>query len=277
MSASSPPSTPPPAAPPVAAPPRPPSAPAPPPPKPPRSGDLRDEGVARHDSVHAVRWTTHGAVKVLGEVDVGEARLAGPTSVAGAISADSLRVDGALDAAAGLTVTGPLVADGSLRVRGPVSAGEAELRGLAHLQSDLKVERGLTVHGALHATGVRAGSVVLDGAAEVPGEVEAGPVDLRFREDSRVGTIRASSVRLALRPPNPVEMVLGRGLRAVVLHVEAESVEVDGVDVRFVRSPSIVLGRNAHVTEFEGKIVRRHASARVGPESRSPPPYGLSR
>jgi cytoskeletal protein CcmA (bactofilin family) len=284
MTAASPPPKPAsPVAPPAAAPAAPAAAPKPaaaapsPPPKVPRSGEVQDRGVSRRDAVHALRWSTRGSVKVLGEVDVGQAKLAGTTAVGGAVSSDALRSTGTLDVGGTLEVVGALFSDGILRTRGPVHAGEAELRGTTHLLGDLRVDRGLTVHGSLIAPSVRAEGLIAEGELDVPGEISASHVDVRFRARSRVGGVVGATVRLTVRPPNPIEMVLGRELPVEVLRVEADSVELEGVDVRFVRAPEIVLGRDAHVTEFEGKIVRRHPSARVGPESRSPPPHGLSR
>jgi cytoskeletal protein CcmA (bactofilin family) len=248
-----------------------------PPAKPPRAGEVRVRGVARLDAVHALRWTSHGTVKVIGEVDTGEAALEGQTAVGGTLTADSLRSEGILDVVGVVEVTGRLESNGSLRTRGPVRAASLDLRGTTHLGGDLKVARDLTFRGDLEAPSVAAGSVAGEGAVEVPGEVTAGTVDLRFREKSHIGTIRATTVHLAVRSPNPVERVLGRDLPVLVTRVEADSVELEGVDVRFVRAPRIILGRDAHVTEYEGKIVRRHPSARLGPESRSPPPHGLTR
>ena len=268
--------TPTPAAPP-AAPPKPPTAAPPAAPKLPRTGEIRDRGVVRRESVHALRWSTDGAVKVLDEVDVGEATLSGPTAIGGSLTADALRSEGTLEVGAAVDVSGSLVSNGSLRTRGPVHAGNADVRGTAHLLGDLKVDRGLTVRGSLVAPSVRAESFVADGSVEVAGEIAATRVDLRFREKSHIGSVRAATVRLAARPPNPLEVVLGRDRPVVIVRVEAGSVELEAVDVRFVRAPEIALGRNAHVTEFEGKIVRRHSSARLGPESRSPPPHGLTR
>lgn len=253
------------------------TAPAPAVPTVPRSGEIRDRGVARRESVHALRWSTDGAVKVLGEVDVGEATLSGPTAIGGPLSAVSLRSSGTLELGASVDILNVWESSGSVRARGPVHAGDAELRGAAHLLGELNVARRLTVRGSLVASSVRAQSFVADGAVQVGGDVSAQRVDLRFRQRSHIGSVHAAAVRLTVRPPNPVEMVLGRHLPVEVLRIEADSVELEGVDVRFVRSPEIVLGRNAHVTEFEGRIVRRHPSARVGPESRSPPPHGLTR
>ncbi len=277
MTVAPPPPTPPSGAAPPAPAPKPAATPPAAPPKTPRSGEIRERGVSRRDHVHALRWSTAGSVKVLAEVDVGEAKLSGQTAVGGAVSADQLRSGGTLEVGGTVDVTGSLVSAGFLRTRGAVHAGQADLRGVVHLAGDLTVDRSLTVNGSLRAPSVRATGFLAEGALEVPGEVVASHVEVRFREKSHVGSVHGSTVRLTVRPPNPIEMVLGRALPVLVLRVEADSVELEGVDVRFVRAPEIVLGRNAHVTEFEGKLVRRHPSARVGPESRSPPPYGLSR
>jgi hypothetical protein len=124
---------------------------------------------------------------------------------------------------------------------------------------------------------VAAGSLDLTGAADVPGAITADRVTARFRSASSLGNLQARTVVLRVRPPNPVEMVRGTSIAVRVNRIEADTVELDGVDVQFVRAREVTLGRGAHVTEWEGHVVRRHASARIGPESRTPPPYGLSR
>ncbi len=260
---------------PAAAPIRPPAVAPPSPPA--RAGEVRDQGAVHHDRLRARRWTTHGPVKVDGPVDVDDAALVGPASIGGAVSAGRLRVDGSLNLGREATVVGRLDVDGTVRSAAAIHAGEANLRGAVQLLGALSVDRLLSVVGRLAAPSVRAGGISLDGSAEIPGEIEARQVDLRLRRPSRIGAIRGGTVRLALRPPNPIELVLGRRIAVSVTRIEADSVSLEGVDVRFVRSPSIVLGRDAHLTEYEGTIVARHPSARVGPESRSPPPHGLSR
>ena len=253
------------------------SAAGPAPPLSARPGEVRDVGAAHHEAVRARRWTTRGPAKVDGPVVVDEAALIGPASIGGPVSAGRLRVDGSLDLAQGAEIAGALDVDGTVRGAGGIHVGEARVRGVVQLLGALTVDRLLAVVGQLAAPSVRAGGLSLDGSAEVPGETVAREVDLRFRHPSRLGSIRATTARLSLRPPNPVELVFGRRIAVSVTRIEADSVSLEGVDVRFVRSPSIVLGRDAHLTEYEGTIVARHPSARVGPESRSPPPHGLSR
>ncbi|MCI4373801.1 MAG: hypothetical protein L3K02_09215 [Thermoplasmata archaeon] len=243
----------------------------------PRSGDLQDRGVARRDSVHAVHWSVEGTVKVTGDVDVGNGTIRGALSVGGAISADAFASRGTLDSGAAITVVGTLSTDGSLHTIGPVQAGVASFSGTTRIRREVAVDRVLTVTGQFAAPSVRAGEFHGDGAVEVPGTLDATTVDVKIRGDGRFGTIRARSVRLVRTPPNPIQRIFGRSPATPVVRIEAEKAELEGVDVAFIRCPEVILGRDAHVTEIEGTVVRRHSSARVGPRSQSPPPYGLSR
>ena len=273
---SSPPATP--ASPPAPAAPVKPATPAPPtaPAPPPRSGVIDDQGVVRREAVRALRWTSRGRTKVLADVDCGEVNLTGGAVIGGTLTADSVRSDGDLDVGGAVQVTGSLHSSGSLRTRGPFRVGAADLRGRTRLDGAAHVDRGVTVHGLFVAPSVQAVEFSLDGVAEIEGALEAEKVAAHFRGSGRIGRIRAKSVALRLRPPNPVEVMLGRAVAFPVERIEADTVEVEGVDVRFLRAREIVLGRGAHVTELEGHIVRRHGSARVGPESKSPRPYGLT-
>jgi len=289
---------PPPSSPPVPAPANPPASAAPPPPKPavstpsstaakpaaatppvrpPRSGALDDRGVRRREAVHALRWTVDGSVKVTGEVDVGSAAITGTLAVGGAILADSLVSRGTLDAGGTVSVGGTLSTDGRFHAVGPVTAQSGSFFGVTRIGRAVTVDRSLTVHGQFAAPSVRVNEFRGDGAVEIPGDTEAVTVDVRIRRDSRFGTIRAHTVRLIRVPPNPIEWVFGRSPPTPVARIEADKVELEGVDVAFVRSPEVILGRDAHVTEVEGTVVRRHSTARVGPRSKSPAPYGLSR
>ncbi|MGP8072844.1 MAG: hypothetical protein ACLPZM_06920 [Thermoplasmata archaeon] len=277
---SSPATAPPPSKPPVGAPPAkavPPSAPSPSPRPPPRAGTIQDQGIVRRDSVHALRWSSQGRTKVLNEVDCGEAVLVGGTAIGGAFTADSVRSEGDLAVGAAMTVVGAVRSSGTLRARGDVHWGEADVRGRTRLDGMVRIDRGLSVQGLFVAPSVHAGEFSLVGVAEIDGPLEADRVNARFRGPGRIGRIRAKSVVLSVRPPNPVEMVLGRNLAVRIARIEADTVDLEGVNVELVRAREIVLGRDAHVTELEGHVARRHASAHVGPESKSPPPHGLTR
>jgi len=255
----------------------PPPAPSAPPPRAPRAAELRDEGTARRDSVDADRWTAHGTVKVTGDVQVGDARLEGSVSVGGKFGATSLSSKGALDVGGATEVRGALSSSGDLRVSSTLHAVEATLRGSVRVGGAVAVDRLLSVHGSVEAPALSAGAIVLEGEANVPGDVSAQSVTTRLSSDSKFGTIRAKQVDLRAKVPNLVEKVLLKRVTVTARRVEGDSVGIEGASVAFVRSPRISLGRDAHVTEFEGTIVRRHPTSRVGYESKSPPPYGLRR
>jgi len=227
--------------------------------------------------VHAQTWVAHGLVKVSGEVDVGEGRLTGTVSVSGAIRADSLRCTGTLETDTSVTVTGKFATAGNFHTRGAVSAGEASLAGTTRIGADVRVTGLLAVRGHFAAASVHVGEFRAEGGVVVPGSLEAVTVDIRIQKDSRLGVIRARSVRLLRAPPNPIERLFGRSPSTPITRIEADHVELEGVDVAFVHCPEVILGRDAHVTELEGTVVRRHRTALVGPRSLSPPPYGLRR
>jgi cytoskeletal protein CcmA (bactofilin family) len=246
-------------------------------PPPPRQGTLDERGVARHDAVHALAWTCRGLAKVVGVVDVGDARIDGNLTVGGKVTTDAFRLKGSLDAAASIEVQGRLEIEGTTKVVGWLRAGEGEVRGAARVGGEVKVERLLRTHGTFAAPEVKAGAFLADGSLDIEKELSAADVAVKFHGHSRIGTIRSPNVTLTLVSPNPVEMVLGRSLLVQVDRIEAGKVELTGVSVDFVRADEIVLGRDAHLRAYEGTIVRQHPSARVGPESRTPPPHGLRR
>ncbi len=262
------------------APPRAPAAP-PPAPAPALRGLVRDTGAERHDAVHAARWTLSGTAKVTGDVAVGEARLRGLAAVGGRLTADRLTVHGTLEVVGPVEVRGSGVFEGTFRPMGPVHLGAGNVRGIARVARELRVDRMLQVAGALEAPSVRAGLLELQGSANIPGEiVSLSGVHARFRGDSSLGPITARDVVLRGPPPGLVPSILrrvfGGAAHVMVERIEADRVELSAVTVAYVRAPSVVLGPGAHVTEVVGTIVRQHPSAHVGPESRSRPPHGLS-
>ena len=208
---------------------------------------------------------------------MGDGRISGALSVGGALTADRFACRGALDTGGPLTIAGSLSTETSFHGVGPVQAKQASFSGTTRIGREVVVEGSLLVKGQFAAAALRAGDFRGDGAVEVAGTIEAVEVDVRIRRDSRFGTIKARSVRLLRSPPNPIEWVFGRSPPAPVVRIEADRLELEGVDVAFVRCPEVILGRDAHITELEGTVVRRHSSARVGPRSKSPAPHGLSR
>jgi len=242
-----------------------------------REGELRDVGTVRRDSVDAQRWSAHGTVKVTGDVSVVAATVEGTVSIAGQLRAGAFRSRGMLEVQGPVDVAGSLESSGGLHANGALHAGEADLRGECVANGAVSVDRTLVMRGHLSAPSLSAAGVSIQGEARIPGDVSASSVATRFTRDSVLGAVRGGSVSLRAKVPNLVEKVLGRQMKVTVRRVEAETVDLEGVDVQFVRSPRISLGRDAHITEYEGTIVRRHPTARVGFESRSPRPYGLWR
>ena len=243
----------------------------------PRAARVKDRGIVRHDTLRADQWRADGTVKVLHDVDVGSAHLTGSLSVGGGLSADAFRLRGALEVEGVVRVRSTGSVRGTFRAAGEVRAGDLTLDGVGRTGGTITVDRTLTVQGTLDAPSVTAGLLEIDGVVRIPGEVRALGVRAELGRRSTLGTVVARRVRLSGHVPNLVDKAFFREDRVFVGRVEADSVELEGVDVGFVRGKEIALGRNCHVTAVEGAVVRRHASSTVGPESKSPPPYGLRR
>ncbi|HYB77790.1 MAG TPA: hypothetical protein VEE83_03810 [Thermoplasmata archaeon] len=251
----------------------------PPPTLPPLApGELHDTGTVRRDSVAVERWMARGVAKVTGDVRVTEGTLDGTLAVGGRVSAKTLRYQGTVDVTGSVDVQGRLSGSGTLRLGLTLHAQEIDLRGTVRVLGAASVDRAMRVRGVLTAPSLAVGELDVEGEVHIPGPTSATvSVSARLSDDSQFGFVRARSVSLRAKVPNLVEKVLGRRVTVTVDRIEADQVSLEAVDAKFVRSPRITLGRNAHVTEYEGTIVARHPSSRVGFESRSPPPYGLTR
>ncbi len=243
----------------------------------PRVPHVEDRGTARHDAVRAERWECDGTVKVTRAVDAGTARTQGAVSIGGNATFGVLEARGLLEIDGPVEVRGAFTLRGNGHFENAVRAGDLSLEGSGRFRAPLTVDRTLTARGALEAPSIRAGVAHLSGSAEVPGDLEALEVVADLTRPSKLGTVRARKVRLKGRVPNLVDKAFYREVRSSVLRVEGERVELEAIDVRFVRGPEIRLGRDCHVTEVEGTIVERHPSSSVGPESKSHLPYGLRR
>ena len=249
---------------------------------PPRTGTIRDSGTVRRDSVRAASWTTTGMAKVQGDVDVEAGAASGLVSVAGKLTAVTFRARGTLEVVGAAEVRDQLSLEGTVHFGAGLHAGALESRGTLRCAGDLRVDRALSANGLVEAPSVHVGQFELTGSAEVPGDLEATvSVRARFRGDSQIGTIRSKRVELHGPPtslvPTLLRKVFGGAATVHVDRVEADSVELSAVDVAFVHAREVVLGPGADVTAVEGTIVRQAPSSRVGPESRSPNPYGLTR
>jgi cytoskeletal protein CcmA (bactofilin family) len=241
------------------------------------AGTLTERGAVRHDSVRAARWSMTGTAKVTGAVEVGTVDVRGTVVVGATLSAERLRSRGTLEVEGAVDVRGPFSSRGTLRAAAPVHAVELDVEGTARFAGPLTVDRTCHVRGGLHAPALTAGVLTLEGSARIPGEVRAQNVEATFREASQLGHIRAGAVRLRGRVPNLVDKVFFHERTVVVERIDADSVELTGVEAGLVRAQRIVLGRACHVTAVDGTVVSRHPSSSIGPESKSPPPYGLRR
>jgi len=245
---------------------------------PPSSGaPVVDRGTVRHDRLYAGRWTVRGIAKVAHEAAVQLAQLDGTVVVGEGLAAKEVVQHGRLD------VRGPVVVGGRLRSRGKFDAGasvqarEATFTGSIRAAGELSVATTLRVRGLLHAPAVRCERLEVRGSATVPGTIAMTSMDAHLDDDSAFGLLQGREVKLAGPAPNVVRRVLGRDAWVTADRIEADRVEVEFARVRFVRSNAVILGRGAHVAMIEGTVTRAHPNSRVGPESWSRPPEGLTR
>lgn len=242
-----------------------------------RVASVADREIARHDTVRAGRWTVSGTVKVTNDVEVEVADLRGTVSVGGTLRAGRLASRGSLEVERATQVRETVVLRGDARFASTVAATDAEVDGTLRTDGAVTVERTLSGQGTVHAPSVAVGTLRFEGAVRVPGKVEAKQVDLVLSGDSELGTVFAPEVRIRGKLPNLLDKVFFHEQHAHVVRIEAERVELEGVDVDFVRAREIGLGRGCHVREVEGSVVHRHPTSSVGPRSKSVPPYGLRR
>jgi len=242
----------------------------------PRVPVVRDRGTVRLDAIQADRWLVTGTAKVARNVTTEELRLRGLLTVGGTLATGSLGGKGTIEVEGSVDVRGTLAMAGTLRGAG-VHAADLDVRGTLRSAGPLRIDRQGSIVGALEAPELSAPILQLDGGVRVPGRTQAGTVHAQLRETSEFGTIAARSVWLHGKVANLVDKVFFHSCTVTVGRIEAETVDLEGIDVEFVRSPQIVLGRSCHVTRVEGTIVRQHPSSFVGPESRTPAPYGLRR
>lgn len=242
-----------------------------------RGPAVSERGIARHDAVASERWTARGSIKVLHDSDVEVAELEGTVSIGGALRAGRVRSDGLLEVGGPIAVRELLSGRGELRGGTTLRAGDLSVHGGVKVGGTVTVDRRAEITGWAHVGSVSASEFHLAGRGEIPGTIRAPSVDLRLKDGSALGAVEGQTVRLVGPAPNLIDKVLGRQPRVLVERVEADRAEIAGVDVQFVRAREVTLGPGAHVTAVEGTIVRRHPTSHVGPESKSPAPYGLRR
>jgi cytoskeletal protein CcmA (bactofilin family) len=238
-----------------------------------RTGTIADRGVVRRADVRAVRWTVDGTAKVTGIVDADTIELDGSTSVGGRLSAVELRADGMLDVQGDAIVKHRLAVAGTTRIGGTLHAGDVDVRGTLHVGGTVDIDRSVLWRGCVEiGAALKASRFAGEGRVTVTGTVAVKDVDLAIDSPSRVAAIVAESVRVRRRPK-----LFGPTASLEVERIDANLVELEGVHVEYLRASRIVAGEGCRIARFDGTVVRKHASARLGPSSVSAPPYGLFR
>ena len=253
----------------------PPVSPVPPkaPAAPARTGEVVDRGVVRRVGVRAARWELRGVAKLTGDLDVDTAVIDGAVSVGGKVIAADLRVDGTIESTGDALVSHLLALDGHARVDGSLRAGDIDAEGSLRVGAGVDVDRAVLWRGALEVKGwLKASRIAGEGRFEVGGAVSGKEVDLVLEQPSRAKSISAETVRVrSKRRP-----LRDRALLEVE-RIDADMVELEGVVVEYLRSAQIIAGPGCRIARYDGKVVRSHPSARLGPSSVSPKPHGLTR
>lgn len=269
------------------APPSPPTAPgATPQPPLPVAGDrparLDDHGSVVRESVRAAIWNAAGVAKVTGPVEVDVADLHGTVSVGGTVTAIDLTLHGELDVVGAVRVAHRFSSSGESRLQGGLGAERIDGSGSLDVRGPLTATGALAFDGSVRAPELNAPSVGVAGRLDVPGTVTVERLELEIGADCALGRLLAASVRVRRhRPmlpiPSWVPFLSHPPPSLRVLRIEATEVDLEGVEVEFLRAERIRLGPGCHVAHYEGTIVHADPQAHVGPESRTPAPYGLTR
>ncbi|MCI4321234.1 MAG: hypothetical protein L3K18_03380 [Thermoplasmata archaeon] len=240
-------------------------------PAPARVGDVVDDGVVRKVGVRAARWTVHGFAKVTGEVDVDTWVVEGTASVGGKVSASDVRASGTLELSADASVAHLLSLDGNAHVVRALHAGDIDAKGSLRVGGAVDVDRAVLWRGTLEVGGaLKASRLAGEGRLEVTGAVAAKEVDLVLEQSSTVRSITAETVRVRVRH---------RPLREppflTAERIDADMVELEGVHLDYLRASQIIAGPGCQIARFDGRVVRKHPTARLGPSSISVRPHGL--
>jgi len=241
---------------------------------------LRTVGAGRYPSVLAERWTVQGMAKVTGDADATALEAQGSVSVGGVLRAGNVSIEGSLEVSGTAHIEGRAEIQGPARFDRSVDAGDLEVAGTLQVQGPVVV-RGLARWAGetvLHAD-ARCGRLVVEGAIESPGALDAESVAIHFDRDSRIETLRAPTITVTRPAGLPFKLpLIGKDPPTLtVLRMEGSHVELQGTDVEFLRADQIVLGPGCHVARVIGDVVKVDPTSHVGPESRSPPPYGIRR
>jgi cytoskeletal protein CcmA (bactofilin family) len=209
---------------------------------------------------------------VLGDVEVDLADLRGLVSVRGSLKAQSVTAHGTLDIGGPVDVSDTLSTEGETTLRASVRAGHVESRGALTIAADLTASRSIRSHGAVRVGGnVTTPRLDFDGRLEVTGGIVVTELSGRITGTSRATTIQAE--RVVVRRGG----LAGRRATLEVLTIETKEAVLEGVVAEYVRADRIVVGPGCQIARIDGAVTGVHPSSHVGPVSRSPAPYGLTR
>ncbi|EQD44032.1 YhbE, partial [mine drainage metagenome] len=179
---------------------------------------------------------------------------------------------GLLEVHGAAEIAGRFRLDGTYRGDGAFDAAEAEIHGRAQFGGPVRVDRVLTVTGRLDAPRVEAGTVVVRGALQIPGNLSATLLDATLRGPSSIEHLSADTIRIAREAvpmqsmmPTPLRHLtrqwLGRGgAELSVLRIDGRSVEIEGVHVGYLRAETITVGADCRIDRYDGRILRAHSS-----------------
>jgi cytoskeletal protein CcmA (bactofilin family) len=238
-----------------------------------RTGAVVDRGVVRRADVRAARWTVAGTSKVTGVVEADTVELDGTTSIGGRLIAIELRSKGILDVQVDASVNHRLAIEGTARVGGALHAGDIDVRGSLRVGGTVDVDRSVLWRGAVEVGGsLKASRFAGEGRVEVGDTIAVKEIDLALESPSKAGAIIAETLRVRRR-----KRFLGPVPSLDVERIDADLVELEGVHVEYLRASRIVAGEGCRIARFDGTVVRKHPSARLGPSSVSDRPHGISR
>ena len=243
------------------------------PPPPPLAGEQVELGAVLRNSVRVGRWVVRGSAKVLGDVEVERAEWNGLVAIRGRIIAGSVASKGTLEVGGSVTTTGALVSAGETTIAGTAQAGSFDGQGLVTIGASMTVPGTARWNGLLQVGGdLTAGATEFEGRFEVEGAVAVAELHGKLRGTSRAHSVRADRAIVLRRAGR-----FGGAGTLTVDQIEAQTVEVEGVRAQLVRGQSVVVGPGCEIVRVEGTVRSVHRSSTIGPVSRSPPPYGLSR
>ncbi|HTT26027.1 MAG TPA: hypothetical protein VMH90_03570, partial [Thermoplasmata archaeon] len=222
----------------------------------------------------AHRWTLKGRAKVTGPVELDELSVHGDLAIAGPAQVDRWEADGHLTVEGEASGKGPWRCAGEHRFGAGVTVQSLEARGRVDVGGTLQAVQQIAVHGTLDVGGdVRGGAVAWHGAAAITGEVRASSIAITTVGPSKVAALRADTIRV----DRPGGRFAANPATLDVLEIEGKDVHLTGVVAQYVKADRITVGPGCRLAQVDGTVVSRDASSHIGPQSRSPKPYGLSR